>query len=160
MRDMQKITKGGMWSVEVGKTVKGLHINLLMDGDQAINEYVLSGIWRVPGLAIWAEEVGIESARTVAAYMTKRQGMPSIEEYDGRLYGTFGSWRKVGEFAKDKASPPIIQGAQMEYELSKIGVNPTANQEIRPLSKDGYRALAENYLPRLHDIVRSGKKAP
>ena len=69
-----------IWSVEVGIVAARLHLNLLGPAIGAPN---------IRNAAVHVEEC-VKPARAVAAYITKRAGMPSRQIYAGRLVGTAG----------------------------------------------------------------------
>jgi hypothetical protein len=75
---------GGLWSVEIGAQVKGLHVNLLIEGQQSFTASDLATISRAQETDFWSKSVDPADLRNIAAYLVKLSGRPRKQEYDGR----------------------------------------------------------------------------
>lgn len=134
--------QGAIWTVEQSPNTGNLHLNLLTP---AID----------PPRLIHASAFhvrAIDNPRRVAAYISKREQMPSRHAYDGRLYGTAGP---LWQWLTARGQQPIIQGAALQHEidadagrLAPMGP-PRLSDTIRPLDKADYRRIAERRLPDL-----------
>ena len=77
----QKLAPAGIWTIETGEQFLKLHLNLLLPHEAAAAN---------KGVFDYTEPVR-SSARSVAAYIAKRKGMPLPHQYSGRLQGEWGS---------------------------------------------------------------------
>jgi hypothetical protein len=112
-------TDGGIWTIETGQTVHGLHLNIVAGGNDPLTADALAERWRVDA-DVWAEEVPNEDARNVAAYSAKQAGFPDREEYGGHLYGSFGSWKtplQALSSQRTAKSNPIAHAAALNEQL-------------------------------------------
>jgi hypothetical protein len=76
-----KLAPAGLWTIETGELYAGLHLNLLIPSEHLI---------RAETKVDYIETVRT-SSRAAAAYICKRAGMPSSEQYNGRLQGEWGT---------------------------------------------------------------------
>lgn len=132
--------KGAIWTVEQSPNTGNLHLNLLTP---AIDQPQL--------LHASAFHVrAIDNPRRVAAYIAKREQMPSRDAYDGRLYGTAGP---LWQWLAAKGQQPIIQGAVIQHDIDADAgrLPPTGrariSDPIHQLTRDDYRRIAERHLP-------------
>lgn len=136
--------QGAIWSVEWGEKTGVPHANILHPTTKP-RQLRRAAVWQAPIRA---------SARIVAAYISKREGMPPKEVYDGRLYGTSGplwQWLATGR------GEPIIEAAKTQYDLdpapllANSGID--ADVFLRGVDHDwaDYREIAARRLP---DLLR------
>jgi hypothetical protein len=134
--------RAGIWTVERGEKAGTLHANLLTHH---------TGIKPQRGATIHAETVRT-SARTVAAYISKRRQAPRADEYAGKTYST---WGRLADWAYHRDQSPIIQGAAIETDMQGRDNQPAPQPaRIMPaaapdLSIDEYRAIAARHMPTL-----------
>jgi len=105
------LAPAGIWTVEQGTLFGGLHLNIL-------SPQPLPAKWKGQ---CYSETLRI-TARDAAAYISKREGMPTPEQYAGRLFGTFG---KIGEILATQEYAPVVQAAALEVAMGG-GVRDTA----------------------------------
>lgn len=99
------VSPSGIWTVESGTLFNGLHLNVLSPK---------------PALARWHNastysELVRTTSRDAAAYISKRSGMPPIEQYTGNLYGAFG---QLYTYLINNKSHPTVQAAAIELTMS------------------------------------------
>lgn len=99
------LAPAGIWTVETGELFSGLHLNVL-------SPKPLPAQWRK--CETYSELVQT-TARDAAAYISKRSGMPPLDQYKGRMYG---SWGRVGEILLSEQVAPVVQAAAVELTLS------------------------------------------
>lgn len=99
------LTPAGIWTIETGTQFAGLHVNIL-------SPKPLPSRWK--NCETYSELLRV-TARDAAAYISKRSGMPALEQYAGRLYGTFG---QIGEILANQTHAPIVAGASIEVALT------------------------------------------
>lgn len=103
---------GGIWTIEQGEASDGLHINIIAGTDEPINAGEVAQLWkRDIDADIWAEPVNSEDVRRVAAYIAKRRQMPAKKRYAGRLYGSFGYWKKPLNLLAESKAPIVALAA-------------------------------------------------
>lgn len=136
-------SRAGLWTVEQGSMFGALHINLLTP---YATEYT------PPKCDLW-EDARPADARRVAAYISKREGMPCTEVYKGNLYGT---WSRVASFLATDKQLPIIQGAALNDAIRRQHPNMETNPDLHNITTD--HALARQHLAYLYTILNPGKK--
>ena len=158
--DLQKIrtqiasrinARGGMWAVQVGKEVRGLHMDLILAADESITAVELAAELSRPA-QVWAQPLPPADLRNVAAYATRRAAMPPASEYSGHIAGWFGHWRSMRqvllEGAAEPASPipaPVaVEIVATEMRRDDVPVTPTA------------RAAALQHIAALRAALRAG----
>jgi hypothetical protein len=99
------LAPAGIWTVETGSLFSGLHLNIL-------SPKPLPAQWRK--CETYSELVQT-TARDAAAYISKRSGMPPVDQFRGRL---FGAWGKVGEILLSEGVAPVVQAAAVELTLN------------------------------------------
>ncbi|MDO9011342.1 MAG: hypothetical protein Q7U78_05980 [Gallionella sp.] len=99
------LAPAGIWTVETGTQFAGLHVNI-------ISPKPLPARWR--NCETYSELLRT-TARDAAAYIAKRSGMPAVEQYGGRLYG---SWGRVSDLLSSPEALPVVQAAAIEIQLS------------------------------------------
>ena len=99
------LTPAGLWTVESGTEFAGLHINILSPKPAPT---------RWLNCKTYSELVRCTS-REAAAYISKRAGLPPLEQYSGNMYGTFG---QLAKYLASTDAPPVIQAATLEHALS------------------------------------------
>lgn len=147
-----RLGAGGMWTVEVGEKMGGLHMNLLFDGLQEITAADLAATLPIDHASTWTKPVALGDVRHVAAYISKRAGMPTRMEYDGRLYGTYGTWRSAAEVARQRDAAPTVAAAALELELRAWNLAPAPAPQTSH-DRDHYRDIARRHLPALYAIL-------
>lgn len=139
--------QGAIWTVEQSPNTGNLHLNLLTP---AIDP---PRLMKASAFHIRA----IDNPRRVAAYIAKREQMPSRDAYDGRLYGTAGP---LWQWLSAAGQQPIIQGAAIQHDIdADAGRLAPAGPElitdpIKQLSREDYRRIAERRLPDLLAAAR------
>lgn len=98
------LTPAGIWTIETGTQFAGLHVNIM-------SPKPLPARWK--NCETYSELLRT-TARDAAAYISKRSGMPQLEQYSGRLYGHFG---QIGDLLTDQIIAPIVQAASIEIAL-------------------------------------------
>lgn len=172
IRSVQRLSSGGLWTVEAGEQFRGLHVNLLLASEKPIKIARIRKIWGDLG-EVHAEPVfgwreywnevekklpnngrhtgtkpvftnhltqlyerfadkyrgqtgGLkdsgEGARNVAAYIAKRSGQPTKEEYSGRIYGTWGTARGSLKSINDLLINEEMQRRQPEIAALALGI--------------------------------------
>lgn len=154
---------GGMWTIEIGEKMHGLHANLILDASAPVTAEQIASTLNRPSSAVWAQAITRADLRNVAAYISKRAGAPRWQEFDGRLYGTWGTWRGVGQIARDQTRHPAVTAAATELQLRQLGIQPPQPPthpaaQLNDASSDpktlaDYRAIAYRHLAALRQIV-------
>lgn len=141
----------GVWTVELGTEAATLHGNIIAP-DAPIR----------PSTTYHAHAEPLrEHVRAVAAYISKRSQVPPPDIYTGK---TWGSWGRIADIIVAPAMPPIVQGAELEQQLSgrthQPGTRPDilSAQESTPLTRDEYRAIAARHMPTLAAMSDSFKR--
>jgi hypothetical protein len=157
---------GGLWSVEIGAQVKGLHVNLLIEGQQSFTASDLATISRAQETDFWSKSVDPADLRNIAAYLVKLSGRPRKQEYDGRQYGTWGTWNTARSIAQNMRQRPIIQAAAVQAEFTALQLCPPITQRAPDqgfetqlpvqISRSEAREIASRYLPNLWTILSTG----
>lgn len=155
--------QGGMWSVEAGTKMGGLHVNLLFESQTELFAEQIAAAAAIRGAEVWAKTIPAVDLRNVAAYINKREGMPRATDYRGNLYGCWGSWRSLRQVAQAQTMAPLLAAASHEDELRRLGISAPTNNENRPaginstgerpLTRAEYRALAVDNLPILRQLL-------
>lgn len=131
------LTPAGIWTVETGTQFARLHINIL-------SPKPIPARWK--NCETYSELL-IATARDAAAYISKRSGMPAIEQYQGRLYGTFG---QIGEILVNQRAAPVVAAASIEVALAGTAKNqpgtisaPSTDYRTPEEEKEGWREGAQ-----------------
>lgn len=154
---------GGVWTIEIGERMAGLHANLILDSDAQVDAQSIAAALNIRNSAVWASQIPARDIRNVAAYITKRSGAPKWHDYDGRLMGTWGTWRGAGQVAREQRLAPIVQGAAQQEQLRALGVlntlqasslaNELNSASEPPKSHEDYRKIAARHLAAIRQIV-------
>lgn len=120
-KHLQAVALGGMWTVEKGAEVLGLHLNLLIGSAEELDAPTIAAGWPAAG-EVWAQNVARDEVRNVAAYICKREGYPEREDYHGNPYGSWGEWRSPLQAVAGQTSVPEMQGMALDYQLWQQGV--------------------------------------
>jgi hypothetical protein len=102
-----------------------------------------------------------EHVRAVAAYISKRSQVPPPDVYQGK---TWGSWGQIGDLLTTAEMPPIIQGAEIEQQLSGRTHRPGQKPDVLSalpapkLTQEEYRAIAARHMPTLAAMSDSFKR--
>lgn len=136
------LAPAGIWTVETGELFGGLHLNILSPKPMAAR-------WR--GCETYSELLRT-TARDAGAYIAKREGIPSAEQYPGRLYGSFG---QIGEILATQERMPILQAAAIEVAMGGgkgAEVNPPLKLEgrTRETTKEERAEIMRRHLPNLY----------
>lgn len=129
----RKLAPAGIWTIEAGELFGGLHLNLLFPS---------SHLALIEKQTSFAEDVRT-TARAAAAYISKRSSMPLPEQWEGRLYGEWGSISQIimRDTTPDTAS---AQAALLEYSLR----SPEQKAALLPAQREAWEyALARHPLP-------------
>jgi hypothetical protein len=152
----QKLAPAGLWTIETGEQFLRLHLNLLLP-----DQYTQL----CKGAFDYVEPVR-STPRAVAAYITDRRGMPSIQQYSGRLLGEWGSIAQHIMKSTDPQHAPV-QAKLIEVTLwhkwHHRGVTHfTQTTEMveqpdivprREKSMLEYGEIARKHLSKLHSII-------
>lgn len=154
---------GGLWTIEAGTKMGGLHANLILDSSEQVEASAIASALAMPGHAVWAQAIPRRDLRNVAAYISKRASVPRRNEYDGRVYGTWGTWRGAAQVAREQIMAPVVAAAAHQQQLQQLGLidatqaaslqstlNEAGNQ---PRTREEYKAIACRYLAGLRAIV-------
>lgn len=154
---------GGLWSVEAGTKMGGMHINLLFESQHELFAHDLAETSPIRDAEYWAKTVPAADIRNVAAYINKRTGMPYRMDYSGNLYGTWGTWRSARQVAQQQRIAPLLAAAGLEVELKSIGLGePEKTQSAcgalsdtgqTTLTREQYREIALRNLPILRQML-------
>lgn len=154
---------GGLWSVEAGSKMGGMHVNLLFESQIPLLADDLAASAMIAGADVWAKAVPATDLRNIAAYINKREGMPHKVDYGGNLYGTWGSWRSVRQVAQQQRLSPLLAGASLADDFRRLEITGAPelplglpeNKPSRPadLTRDQYRALAVDKLALLRQVL-------
>lgn len=98
------LVPAGIWTIETGTQFSGLHLNIL-------SPKPLPARWK--NCETYSELLRV-TARDAAAYIAKRSGMPTQEQYSGKLYG---HWGKIGEILATQECAPVVQAAALEVAM-------------------------------------------
>ena len=123
MRDdimRRELAPAGIWTVETGELFAGLHLNIIS----------LKDLDRMPKQYQPHTERIRTSARNVAAYISKRTGMPSAEQYRGRLWGAWGV-PTVGQIIAANNDAPVVQAAAVQMALEAPAVRLPYREAMR-----------------------------
>jgi len=139
-------TSAGLWSIETGAKLGGLHLNIIAPAPVAP---------LLRGCETWAEVI-TTSGRAAAAYINKPSGFPERAEYGGNLTG---SWSTIPGFFTGRQLPATVQAASIEAALSKHQPEDylrqalaaqAFNQAHRPATREEFREVARRNLPNLY----------
>lgn len=141
----------GVWTIELGTEAATLHGNIIAP-DRPV---------KPSSKAITYAEPLREHVRAVAAYISKRSQVPPPDIYTGK---TWGSWGRLGDMLVTDEMPPIVQGAEIEQQLSGRSHPPGTRPDIltappsAPLTKEQYREIAARHMPTLAAMADSFKR--
>jgi hypothetical protein len=139
----------GIWSIEKGEQFGTMHINLITPEPKQIT---------IPDASIHIERIST-SPRAAAAYILKLEGQPTLQQYEGRTYGT---WGQIGQYLTTKEAAPIVQAAAINDLIQTPHTRqqtvyyntPNGQKKQEPeLTKEQYQALARKHLSSLYDVV-------
>lgn len=141
----------GIWSVEQGKKLGRLHLNILAPAP-------------VPDILrdceTWSQAV-TTSGRAAAAYINKKSGFPDQATYSGNLTG---SWTKIPDFFSVRHMPPTVMAASAEAALSNKHpdeylraalASREREQAAKDLTREQYADIARRNLPNLYATLRN-----
>lgn len=134
-KHLQKTADGGIWTVETGEVAIGLHLNILIGSASALPADAIAAGWPVGG-EIWAEEIAPLDVRNVAAYIAKRSSIPDRDEYAGRTYGSWGSWRRPLQIMAGQRDVPEIQALALDMQLWQAGVSAPTGADAPEINSD------------------------
>lgn len=140
-----------MWTIEQGDQVGRLHLNLIIDAPTPPDAGDIVTAWRSDAAEVWAKSIPRSQIRNVAAYVSKRRQMPTTEAYEGRIFGTWGTWRGAAEVMQSRdmvETAPIVAGLAIEQDMARLEVpEPEIPREERI-------AIARRHMPRLYAAIR------
>lgn len=169
MRDdimRRQLAPAGLWTVETGELFAGLHLNIIS----------LKDLERMPSQYRPHTERIRTTARNVAAYISKRSGMPEIEQYRGRLCGAWGI-QTVGQYIATMEAAPVVQAAAVQMALEAPAVRlpyreamrligerqrreaaaeAAKPEELKPM--EYHRDIARRNLAAIYAVLNGGKK--
>jgi hypothetical protein len=140
----KKLIDGGVWTVEKGISKRGdLHINVIVGSVEKITASTIAELYNQPA-DVYADEVAHADVRNVAAYIAKRSQMPNSEEYAGRIYGSFGSFKKpLAALVEGKDTPPLIAAAALNQMIKSAGFIAKQNVDGEAENRKRLRELYE-----------------
>lgn len=121
LRSLKSSIDGGIWTIETGRKTAGLHVNLILGSDSPIEAATIARYWSSDA-DILAQEIPHKDTRNIAAYISKQGGVPPPGEYSGRLYGSYGTWKRPLAVAATQTTSPIIAGLALEALLERAGI--------------------------------------
>ena len=124
MNRITRKTQGGIWTIETGNSINGLHMNLIIGTDNAVDAGMLAQAWKQES-DIYAEEIPKADVRKVAAYIAKKKGYPDKTDYAGRLYGSWGTWKQPLRILAGSESGyinPALKAMGLEQQLIDLNV--------------------------------------
>lgn len=119
---LAQISEGGLWTIEIGERKGGLHINVIAGTLDPIAAADLAACWPGGSSAdFWHTDIPRRDARRVAAYCAKREAMPDADYYGGRLYGSWGTWKRpLAALVEDRhTTPPVVAGAALQTMIER-----------------------------------------
>jgi len=142
---------GGMWAVQTGEEVRGLHIDLITAAAAPLEAVEIAAACNAPG-RVWAQPITAADLRNVTAYATRQAAMPPASEYSGHLVGTFGGWRGIRDVLITAAATPQSP-APLEIRAAIVAAELARDDcEIHPAA----RATALHHVTGLLDALRHG----
>ena len=136
---------GALWTVELSPETGALHCNIISPAEPP-RAMKLARVWHAPING---------DVRAVAAYISKREQMPSKLQYPRRLYGTAGP---VWAWLSSGAGQPVIAAAKAQYDIDPAPLAADSGVDKRvfvgrdPHTWADYRDIAASRLP---DLLRS-----
>ena len=121
LRSLKSKIDGGIWTIETGKQTAGLHLNLILGSGSVIEAANIARYWSHDA-DIMAREIPRKDTRNIAAYISKHTAAPDQAEYNGRLYGSFGTWKRPLAVAATQTTSPVLAGLALEALLEKAGI--------------------------------------
>jgi len=97
----RKIAPSGIWTVETGELAGHLHLNIISPTPSTVQ------FTRAQSYS----ELITTTGRAAAAYITKRKGIPSPEQFTGKTAGTFGL---LYEYLASNKVAPLVQAASLQ----------------------------------------------
>jgi len=151
-----KLAPAGIWTIETGELYAGLHLNCIFPAS-----YQFEASKRFDYV-----ELIKTSSRAAAAYIAKRKGMPQMQQYGGRLTGSWGTFMQKLMSSKDQAAAACQAAAvNMALGLTKpaesawVYFSPQSKQLTREpapyveKTRDEYREIARKHLSNLYAIM-------
>lgn len=147
----QQFAPAGLWSVEEGEKLGGLHLNVIAPA-QITRE--------LRNCETWSQALKT-TARAAAAYINKPEGFPDRATYSGNLHG---SWGHIADLLTARHMPATVQAAAVEAVLSKHSPEhylrqAFASRENQSPQKEPTRAeyqeIARRNLPNLYAALRN-----
>lgn len=145
----QADAQAGIWTIEQGGQSGKLHCNILT------THHTMP---RTRGAEIHFQPV-TGSARSVAAYISKRSQIPDLSHYAGRVFGKFGLLR---DFLPTRGMPEVVQAAYIEQHVMPNDAwhrhmpahERAASHANHP--PENYLANMRKHLPRIFEILDAG----
>lgn len=118
---LAQISEGGLWTIETGERAGGLHINVIAGTLDGLAAADLAACWPGGSSAdFWSTDIPRRDARRVAAYASKRSALPDPDYYGGRLYGSWGTWKRpLAALVESPASSPVAAAAALDVMLTR-----------------------------------------
>lgn len=156
IKRLNKAVNGGIWTIETAD-ITGLHVNIVVGSDKPIDATKLAEMWD-SSADVWAAEIPRKDVRNVAAYCSKKESFPTKNEYSGRLYGSFGEWKRPLSLLAEQKTSPVVAGAALEGMLAGLGMpEPEAEPEYsRPLISVPYGDKPKG--KDLKDLIKANNK--
>lgn len=133
LRAINKNSDGGIWTIETGQHT-GLHTNLVIGSNEPFDMNVIYSSIKTES-SVYGESISHKDVRNVASYISKKKGYPEEGEYKGRMYGSFGTFKKPLALAFEQDNSTVIKTMAMEQMLIDADIPKPETQVIkRPLA--------------------------
>lgn len=143
----------GLWSVESGEKLGGLHLNIIAPAPI---------VKAIQGCSTWSEAI-TTSARICAAYINKPGSFPDRAEYSGNITG---SWSRIPDLFTDPKMPATVQAASLEAALSgrtpdhylaEANISTNTTPENRNKTRAQFAEIARANLQNLYAALAAGR---
>lgn len=149
---LAQISEGGLWTIEIGERKGGLHINVIAGTLDPIAAADLAACWPGGSSAdFWATDVPRREVRHVAAYCSKRAALPDPDYYGGRLYGSWGTWKRpLAALVEDRhTAHPAVAGAALQTMIERALSPAPTFREPRPVGRQLHKEAAADRAQRM-----------
>lgn len=151
---LAQISEGGLWTIETGERAGGLHVNVIAGTLDGLAAADLAACWPGGSSAdFWATDVPRRDVRKVAAYSSKREALPAADYYGGRLYGSWGTWKRpLAALVEDRhGTALVVAGAALQTMLHAAVPPVPTFRDARPVGRPPYKETASQRAERMQD---------
>jgi len=133
IKAINKNSDGGIWTIETGQHT-GLHTNLVIGSSEPFDMNIIYSAIKTES-SVFGKTISHKDVRNVSSYISKKEGYPENGEYKGRIYGSFGTFKKPLALAFEQDKSPIIKVMAMEKMLIDADIPKPESKIIKkPLS--------------------------